>query len=211
MNKFRFFICFLGTFLAASVSTAADVPEAFLACADETSDLDRLACYDEAMRAATAGSALETAPVAAAVAVAAAPEKSAEPRAAAEPGPAPGSPPAAVEAVAVEEAPAATVDPAPVDVMAKAEPAADSAPSNDGTTEDARPGNVQTFIVRDVFRQPRGENGVVLENGEVWQEPTASRYFPVEPGDRVTFKKRMFGGYRMVTESGKAFSVSKVR
>ena len=42
----------------------------------------------------------------------------------------------------------------------------------------------------------RGQHRVYLDNGQVWQEDFASRYFPVEPGDEVVISKRLLGkGY----------------
>ncbi|MEM7500501.1 MAG: hypothetical protein AAF417_00600 [Pseudomonadota bacterium] len=62
-----------------------------------------------------------------------------------------------------------------------------------------------------VSKRARGQHVVHLENGQIWQENFASRYFPVDPGDRVTIKKRRFGGYRLTTESGKGFRVERVQ
>lgn len=66
-------------------------------------------------------------------------------------------------------------------------------------------------IVSRVTQRARGQHVVHLENGQVWQENFASRYFPVDPGDTVVIKKRRFGGYRLVTESGKGFRVERVQ
>jgi hypothetical protein len=41
-------------------------------------------------------------------------------------------------------------------------------------------------------------------------EQIATRCFPVEPGDTTTVRKRRFGGYRLITESGKAHNVKKL-
>ena len=50
-----------------------------------------------------------------------------------------------------------------------------------------------------------------LDNGQVWSEQTKSSYFPVNAGETVTIKKRKYGGYRLVTESGKAYDVERLR
>lgn len=65
--------------------------------------------------------------------------------------------------------------------------------------------------VQRVSKRARGEHVVYLENGQIWQENFASSYFPVDPGDTVVIKKRRFGGYRLVTESGKGFRVERVQ
>ena len=65
--------------------------------------------------------------------------------------------------------------------------------------------------VQKVSKRVRGQHVVHLENGQIWQENFASRYFPVDPGDTVIIRKRRFGGYRLVTESGKGFRVERVQ
>ncbi|MCH8073757.1 MAG: hypothetical protein IIA09_17635 [Proteobacteria bacterium] len=50
-----------------------------------------------------------------------------------------------------------------------------------------------------------------LDNGQVWSEQTKSSYFPVKTGETATIKKRKYGGYRLVTESGKAYDVERLR
>ena len=67
------------------------------------------------------------------------------------------------------------------------------------------------FTVSRVRQQPHGEHVVYLDNGDVWRESQASRYFPVAAGDSVTIKKRRFGGYRLIAPNGKAFTVQQVR
>ncbi len=62
-----------------------------------------------------------------------------------------------------------------------------------------------------VDRRPHGEHVVYLDNGQVWSEQTKSSYFPVKTGETVTIKKRKYGGYRLVTESGKAYDVERLR
>ena len=78
---------------------------------------------------------------------------------------------------------------------------------------DARPEPIRevTALVTSVSKRARGEHVVELENGQVWQENFASRYMPLEPGDEVTIRKRRFGGYRLVTPSGKGYRVKRVR
>ena len=84
------------------------------------------------------------------------------------------------------------------------------------TIPDARQDEAQepeqiTAIVTDIKRQPHGEHVVALDNGQVWAEEHASRYFPVEIGDTVVIKKRWLKGYRLVAESGKGFAVERLR
>ncbi len=66
-------------------------------------------------------------------------------------------------------------------------------------------------VVVAVSRRALGQNVVELDNGDVWQEPFASSYFPVDVGDTIIIVKRRFTGYRLVTTSGKAFSVERKR
>jgi hypothetical protein len=68
-----------------------------------------------------------------------------------------------------------------------------------------------TAIVTEITRQPHGEHVVVLDNGQVWTEEFASKYFPVEVGDSVTIKKRWLSGYRLVTASGRGYSIERLR
>lgn len=66
-------------------------------------------------------------------------------------------------------------------------------------------------VVTDIKRQPHGEHIVALDNGQIWAEEIASRYFPVEIGDTVIIKKRLLRGYRLVAKSGKGFAVERLR
>ena len=91
----------------------------------------------------------------------------------------------------------------------------DAAVSSDSTrnTEAALPSkevDLSATVAR-VAKKARGQHVVYLENGQVWQENFASSYFPVEPGDRITIKRRRFGGYRLVVPSGKGYRVERVR
>ena len=50
-----------------------------------------------------------------------------------------------------------------------------------------------------------------------WYKPDPRTYgaaleqLGLEPGDEVTIRKRRFGGYRLVTPSGKGYGVKRVR
>lgn len=92
-------------------------------------------------------------------------------------------------------------------------PAKAGAPDNPASAprEPASPAEDFSATVVEVFQQPRGEHTVVLDNGQVWQENFASRYFPVEPGDKIRIRKRFFSGYRLITPSGKGFNVGQLR
>lgn len=65
--------------------------------------------------------------------------------------------------------------------------------------------------VERIAQQPRGEHIVFLDNDQVWVEELRNSYFPVEIGDSVTIKKRRFGGFLLVTESGKTYRVKRLR
>ena len=77
--------------------------------------------------------------------------------------------------------------------------------------EENQDSNEIIALVTSLSQRPRGEHIVVLDNGQVWAEEFASRYFPVKVGDAVTIKKRRFHGYLLVTESGKGFAVERLR
>lgn len=66
-------------------------------------------------------------------------------------------------------------------------------------------------VVTRVTRRARGQHVVTLDNGQIWTEDFASGYFPVAVGDTVTLKKRSISGYRLVTQSGKGYSVERIR
>ena len=76
--------------------------------------------------------------------------------------------------------------------------------------EARRSSTIESRIVGE-FTGWNGDTVFELENGQVWQENFASRYMPLEPGDEVTIRKRRFGGYRLVTPSGKGYRVKRVR
>jgi len=77
--------------------------------------------------------------------------------------------------------------------------------------EENQDSNEFIALVTSLSRQPRGAHIVALDNGQVWAEEFASRYFPVKVGDAVTIKKRWLHGYMLVTESGKGFAVERLR
>jgi len=139
-----------------------------------------------------------------------------QPSRGAEPDPTPGAAaepaqarPQSVEAVSASEAAAATAATANREPPPR-ETDTESAGNRSAAAEADDTGQF-TAIVSRVDTQPRGEHVVFLENGQVWQEDFASRYFPVEPGDTVTIKERFFGGHRLVTASGKGISVKRIR
>ena len=222
MNSFTSAIGVLALILASLLSPArlwAAQDEAELAkCLQETDDQRRLACFDElansmSQPATETPAVSESAPIP-------------------DPAPAaktvevvPAAAPAAIVVTPTAASPAASTTTAPTSASA---PVADSVPEAAAEAPATSVGPSQpeeevfvgppqeasgefTGIVRRVAEQPRGEHVVYLENGQVWQQNEATRYFPVEPGDTVTFKKRMFGGHRLITESGNAYDMKRLR
>lgn len=97
-------------------------------------------------------------------------------------------------------------------------PAADAAPP--ASTRPAAPppaereeDQQQNFraTVVEVQQKPRGERVITLDNGETWEEIEPSRYFPVEPGDKVEVRTGFFGSHRMVTPAGGSSRVRRAR
>jgi len=219
-----------------SISFADAVPEAFIACAAEDDDQRRLACYDREMTrqlpvidaqtdVITASNADATAnatkPVAKAV-------ESVPPRqessmtvgiAAAESVSQPATtgsatqPQVSSDSQGASVMKAATVPETAAEQATAPEQASQAVPdpqptSNSPQQEDA--GELSAIVTK-VAQQPRGEHVIYLDNGQVWAEQTAGSYFPVKTGDTVSVKKRRFGGFRLLTESGKGFNVERLR
>lgn len=182
----------IGLTVAAGAQTT-DAAEQCAAIADATA---RLACYD-AEFSPTLDEPVDEEPIDAPMHDAAASE--AQPTADDVIAPSTHSAAASVPATAAPAAdaePARTVETAPMGQRGSDSPSA-------GVSE-------QTAIVSRVTKRVRGQHVVYLENGQVWQENFASSYFPVESGDEIMIKKRRFGGYRLVSPSGKGFRVERV-
>lgn len=84
---------------------------------------------------------------------------------------------------------------------------------DDGSSVAEPPGDTDELLARveRIAQQPRGEHIVFLDNDQVWVEEFKNSYFPVEIGDSVTIRKRRFGGFRLVTDSGKTYRVKRLR
>jgi hypothetical protein len=184
-----------------------------LKCQNEADEGRRLACYDEvasrqrssvastATATATtepADSAVETAPVVI----------EAVPAIAATTAPRPDRAQAAAPAIAPVVASSAPVEATPATPAPTLTPDIETEPAASVPAVDT---SEFSAIVNKVAEMAHGEHVVYLENGEVWVEEVANSYFPVDAGDTVIIKKRMFGGYRLVTESGKGYRVKKLR
>ena len=188
-------------YAAAPTAGSAQTDATARDCVDIEPAAARLACYDQAF-----GRGPAAAPAA---------EPAAPPAAGAQQ--AQVSAPAPIETMEPQAAPAtaAEADAAPA-TAATLEPASTSAldtPVDEWNNEPAAPRPVTevTVTVSRVTTRARGQHVVYLDNGQIWQENFASSYFPVEPGDEIVIKKRRFGGYRLVTTSGKGFRVERVR
>jgi hypothetical protein len=206
---------------AGSVQAAQDPDaEAFMKCAALTDESARLACFDQAARQQTPTPQVEpsepavaedttTAPAAPAARPDVAVMPAAAPTAVAiEPSASPSS-----TASSASTATAESVQPAAAAVPEAGTPAVGPAPPEEevfvGPPQEAA--GEFTGVVERVAEQPRGEHVVYLENGQVWQENVRSSYFPVETGDTITIEKRRFGGYRLITESGRAYEMKRLR
>jgi hypothetical protein len=68
-----------------------------------------------------------------------------------------------------------------------------------------------TATVVAVSKRPGGELLVTLDNGQVWTENDAEYGFRVKVGDSIVVKKgKLFGGYRMVTQSRRSSAVRRI-
>ena len=213
--------CALAILVAGAAVKAQDTPaDAFMKCAAETDEAARLACFDRVAR--------EQAPPVPAEPQADAdpqPVESSEPATpAAEPPDVEVVPAAAPAAIAITKSAPAETAPAAATVPPVEQPTADVPETADVSAVGPAVPEEEDFVgppseangdftatVRRVARQPRGEHVVYLENGQVWQENVKNSYFPVEIGDTVTFRKRRFGGYRLITESGRAYEMKRLR
>jgi hypothetical protein len=107
--------------------------------------------------------------------------------------------------------PATTVPSDSTSIAASSTVTLESGPVSNSTDTLEQPPDDFTAIVTGVSERTLGQHVVLLDNGQVWQEEFASNYFAVEVGDTVTIKKRFFGGYRLIAESGKGYNVEMVR
>lgn len=165
---------------------SATAEESFANCRDIADDAERLECYDRAT-----GRERERRPAAQADA--------------------PMTEPAAATPSVDAAVPAALPSSRAGSSPATAQPGPDASRLSDDSSESEGEPKSITSRVLDVSTRARGEHVVVLENGQVWRQEFASRYFPVEPGDEITVRKQFFGGYRLTTESGKGYRVERVR
>jgi hypothetical protein len=61
-----------------------------------------------------------------------------------------------------------------------------------------------------IDKRPRGELVVTLDNGQVWAQKSADRYFPLEVGDSVAILAGSLGSFRLICGS-RATAVTRVR
>lgn len=206
--------------LATAPVCADESPSAFADCALITDGQERLACYDRLARRET--SQVPATKVEAETVEASgpdpAPARSPEPIPTADPVAASDPLPENVD----EHAPAAPSN-ATVAAMPpgpSAEPEQQFGMNEKLAAEQAVAGKIATppqpldeitASVTDLARQPHGEWVIALDNGQVWAEEFASRGLRIDVGDTVTIKKRRFQGYRLVTASGRAVAVERLR
>lgn len=153
---------------ATMIATSAFADDALSACAKESDDARRLACYDRVSRGQTAPEAK--------------PEQSNAPAAAVKPEPKPAEQPAAT---ATDE----------FGVTGSAVARQRSSEQNQETKPKVRSLSAE---VTEVSWRPRGEFVVTLDNGQVWAQKDPGQRFLIKPGDRVTINAGMLGSYRLV-------------
>jgi hypothetical protein len=224
-------LIFVSSILAISTASADDVADRMRACAMETDETRRLACYDAAagatqdqtVDAEQAPMAEATAAPAAAAAAAvvvgadAAPDEAASAEAAVEAEVA-SAEAAAEEPVAVATASAAAAAEATPAEVSEAEAAAAEAQFGmNYDLEKTIPDDQKAFELRElsavaieVSKRPGGEHIVTIENGQKWVEKYAVYGFRVEVGDTVLLKKGAFGGYKMVGRGRRSSQVRRV-
>ena len=61
-----------------------------------------------------------------------------------------------------------------------------------------------------IDKRPRGELVVTLDNGQVWAQKSAERYFPLEVGDPVAILAGSLGSFRLISGS-RATAVARVQ
>jgi hypothetical protein len=61
-----------------------------------------------------------------------------------------------------------------------------------------------------IEKRPRGELVVTLDNGQVWAQKNADRYFPLEVGDPVAILAGALGSFRLIAGS-RATPVTRVQ
>jgi hypothetical protein len=61
-----------------------------------------------------------------------------------------------------------------------------------------------------IDKRPRGELVVTLDNGQVWAQKSADRYFPLEVGDSVAILAGSLGSFRLICGS-RATAVTRVQ
>ncbi|MBT8079777.1 MAG: hypothetical protein KJO31_14460 [Gammaproteobacteria bacterium] len=215
------------TILATGAAAAAVSADTMQACAAETDDTARLACYDRAAaEAANAGA--EAARAAETAAAAQAAEADAAAMAAGKEAAAKAAEAEAMAMAAETEAAASAAEAEAVAMAAANEGGADSEAARAAAEdefgmnrdlESKRPDKQKErenelrelrAEVVEVRHRPGGEHIVTLENGQVWVEKTAVFGFRVKVGDTVTLKKGVFGGYKMVTRSRRSSQVRRV-
>ena len=61
-----------------------------------------------------------------------------------------------------------------------------------------------------IDKRPRGEIVVTLDNGQVWAQKSAERYFPIAVGDTVEILAGALGSFRLIA-GNRATAVTRVQ
>jgi hypothetical protein len=176
-----------GLLLAAFQVPAAgeDVPAPLLACAAESDDTRRLACFDQALARMRGGGDRPGMPTAA-----------------------PEATPAATPAVAAGAAPAAIPPGAAPRVVSQEE---GFGLRSDQREEKLDELSEIVATVTDVRAKPHGELIVTLANQQVWAEIAPGSKIKLKPGDTVKIEAGTLRSFVLVAPNGRSSKVSRIR
>ncbi len=191
---------FIISILALANATAAesDLAERMLACAAETDEGPRLACYDRESAAVGDASADKESAVSTQAAAATAATTASAAETASE-----------AEAAAAVSASVVAAEPNEAELEEEFGMTRELAKSNPDYEAGPELRELNAVVVA-VSKRPGGQKIVTLENGQVWVEKMAVFGFRVEVGDTILLKKGNFGGYRMVGRGRRASQVRRV-
>lgn len=77
-------------------------------------------------------------------------------------------------------------------------------------TKDSVPEAISA-VVEAVNKRTNGTLVLVLANGQTWYQRKRDRGLRVKPGDTVTIKRGVLGGYRLTARGNKAFKVTRLK
>jgi hypothetical protein len=180
----------------------AEVPAPLLACAAESDDARRLACFDRAV--AQMGEAAEAGTPARAPAPAGAPPASA-------PASAPATAPAAVQAAPAAAAVVAAPSPAAASSRPQLSPEEEFGLRGSAEREERNELTGLTAKATAISTKLHGELVVTLDNGQVWAEIAPGSKIRVKPGDPVRIEAGTLRSFILIAPNGRSSKVVRVR